>query len=234
MCGRYVLTQPAEVLDEYFEVSPEAAPEAAEAVSAFGPRYNIAPTQEAPIVRADGERRTLSLARWGLVPYWAEDAKIGNRLINARSETAGSKPAFREALRRRRCLVPADGFYEWKKVGKSRQPYLFRPRDGHPLGLAGLWERWHDGPLTLESFTLLTTEANETLEPIHDRMPVILPPASFARWLDPANENPEELVPLLAPCPADLLESLPVSTLVNDPTNEGAALIDRLPTLFDL
>jgi putative SOS response-associated peptidase YedK len=229
MCGRYVLSQPAEVLDEYFEVDPSASPE-----GGIEPRYNIAPTQEAPIVRSDGERRTLSLARWGLVPYWAKDSKIGNRLINARSETAGTKPAYREALRRRRCLVPADGFYEWKKVGKARQPYLFRHRAGLPLGIAGLWERWHDGPLTLETFTLLTTAANEVLAPIHDRMPVILEPASYGDWLDPRSDDPAVLQPLLAPCGVDVLEAVPVSSRVNDPANDDPACIEPIAMLFEI
>jgi putative SOS response-associated peptidase YedK len=233
MCGRYVLSQPVEVIAEYFGVDPEAGPGAGVA-QGLEPRYNIAPTQEAPIVRAGPLGRTLSLARWGLVPYWAEDASIGNRLINARSETADAKPAYREALRRRRCLVPADGFYEWKKVGRARQPFLFRPPAGHLVAIAGLWERWHDGPLTLETYTLLTTDANETVAPIHDRMPVLLEPVAFGRWLDPALRDPAELADLLVPSPAGKLEAVAVSTRVNDPANDDPACLEPLPTLFEI
>jgi len=194
MCGRYVLSQPAEVIAEYFEVDPEAGLGAGLA-QGLEPRYNIAPTQEAPIVRNEAGGRTLSLARWGLVPYWAEAASIGNRLINARSETADAKPAYRQALRRRRCLVPASGFYEWKKVGRARHPFYFRPPNGGLLAIAGLWERWHDGPLSLETFTLLTTDANQILAPIHDRMPVILDRRAFEPWLDPEVTSPSAAPP---------------------------------------
>jgi putative SOS response-associated peptidase YedK len=182
------------------------------------PRYNIAPTQDVPIVRLTRDRaaRELIMVRWGLVPFWAEDLKIGNRLINARRETVHSMRPFREAYSRRRCLVPADGFFEWRKQGKARQPLLVRRKDQAPFAFAGLWERWKnpsDGT-AVRSCTIITCPANELVAPIHDRMPVILAPENYARWLDPAAGDPRSL---LEPCPAAWLESFPVNPRVNDP-----------------
>jgi len=155
------------------------------------------------------------------VPPWADDPAIGNRLINARAETAAAKPSFRAALRRRRCLVPADGFYEWKREAGGKQPYLIRFEDGRPFALGGLWETWRNpSGEGIESFTILTTEPNEVVAPLHDRMPVIVPPEAFALWLDPAVGDPTAIAPLLAPPPADGMVARPASRLVNDPGND--------------
>ncbi len=197
------------------------------------PRYNVAPGQEVAIVRAADAGRRLSMLRWGLVPAWARDRSIGNRLINARSETVAEKPAFRTAYRRRRCLVPADGFYEWQRRGGTRQPWLFGLRDGSPFAFAGLWERWTapEGPAPtgslfgpepgdpVETFTILTATATETVAAIHDRMPLILPPDAYGPWL--AGED----IPL-APYPADDMHAYPVSTLVNRPANDDPRCIE--------
>jgi putative SOS response-associated peptidase YedK len=193
----------------------------------LAPRYNIAPTQPVLAVRTvpAGERELVTL-RWGLVPAWADDPSIGNRLINARAETVADKPAFRAAFRARRCLVLADGFFEWQKVGGRKQPYYFRLREGSPFAFAGLWERWGKGATTLETCTLLTTEANELLRPVHDRMPVILPRERFVRWLDPDFRAAAELESLLRPYPAEDMTGYPVSARVNNPRNEGPLCVE--------
>jgi putative SOS response-associated peptidase YedK len=166
--------------------------------------------------RAEGDQREFVWAQWGLVPRWAKDPKIGNSMINARSESAAEKPAFRDAFRRRRCLVAADGFYEWKKLGaKTKQPYYFHMRDGRPFGFAGLWERCGE----LESCTILTTTPNELCATVHDRMPVILSPNDYDRWLDPAMTDAAELQPLLDAYPAEEMLATPVSTHVNNVRN---------------
>lgn len=222
MCGRYTLTTPAELIAEVFEVEESAGLE---------PRYNIAPTQEAPIVRISRRSggRALRPARWGLIPYWADDPAIGNRMINARAESAAEKPAFRDALRRRRCLVPADGFYEWQRRGRGpKQPYHVRLEDGSPFGFAGLWERWRRGPEDwVESFTILTTEASPRVAPIHDRMPLVLAPDHFAAWLDPQVDDPARLRPLLEPSAAPFL-AVPVSTWVNDPAHDSPRCLEAV------
>ena len=212
MCGRFSLFSPAPVLAEAFGLAgfPELAP-----------RYNIAPTQPVAAVRAGAAGRQLVRLRWGLVVPWAKDTKVAP--INARSETAADKPLFRAALRKRRCLVPASGFYEWLALagGKRKQPYCFRLRGERPWAFAGLWERWQgpDGPV--ESCAILTTEANELVRPVHDRMPVILPRQHWAAWLDPALQEAGELVPLLRPYPADAMRTYPVGALVSNPRNDG-------------
>lgn len=221
MCGRITLSSSGRELAEKFELEQE--PELA-------PRYNIAPTQDMAIVRAQEGVRALSLARWGLVPSWAKDPAIGNRMINARCETVATKAAFKKALRTRRCVVPASGFYEWTGEGRDRRPFLFAPPDGKPFGIAGLWETWRDRSQPdappLESVVIVTTEANATLRPFHDRMPVILSDRDTARWLDPGLRDPEDAVSLLVPCPPSWLDSTPVSTYVNNPRNEGARCIE--------
>ena len=224
-CGRYTLASPGELVAELLEL--ETAP-------ALTPRYNIAPTQESAVLRVRDGGRRLDALRWGLVPYWAAEPGIGNRLINARSETAGEKPSFRDSLRRRRCLVAADGFYEWRRHGRAKQPWLIRRPDGLPFAFAGLWDRWvpHDGEV-IESFTILTTRPNELLAPLHDRMPVILPPREHARWLDPAERAPERLAPLLGPLPSGELEAFPVGTLVNSPANDEPRCVEPLPGWAD-
>ncbi len=213
MCGRYTLgTTPAR-LAETFALSD--APE-------FAPRYNIAPTQIAPVVVATPQGRRLELRRWGLVPFWAKDPKIGSRMINARAESLAEKPAFRSAFRRQRCLVPADGFYEWKPAGRRKQPHHVRRADSRPFAMAGLFDTWHAGqPDAIASFTIVTTDANALLRPIHDRMPVILAPASWKDWLD-ADTPLARLGALLAPPDPAGFEAYPVTTLVNSPAVDDA------------
>ena len=194
----------------------------------FSPRYNIAPTQMVLAVRRPAGSLSPELVplKWGLVPSWAEDLSIGNRMINARSETAAQKPAFRTALRQRRCLIPADGFYEWKAAGKKKQPYHITLRDGELFAFAGLWERWQRGEQAVESCTILTTEANQLLRPLHDRMPVIISPDDYPRWLDPNLKQSGDVAPLLRSYDADRMRLEPVSTLVNSPANEAPGCIE--------
>jgi putative SOS response-associated peptidase YedK len=214
MCGRFTLTKPIPVLAELF-LFPEAAPEQPA-------RYNIAPTQAVAAVRATASAaaRELAFFRWGLVPGWADDTAIGNRLINARSETAAEKPAFRSAFRNRRCLIPADGFYEWQKLGGRKQPYYIRLRDGQPFAFAGLWEHWEKDGRAIDSCTILTTAANDLIRPLHERMPVILGPEEYARWLDPTVQQAELLQPLLDSFPSEAMVAYPVNAVVNNPRNE--------------
>lgn len=222
MCGRYTLSSPGEVVAEQFEL-PE--------VPALPLRYNIAPTQEAAIVRvlSPGEPRRLDLLRWGLIPYWADDPAIGNRMINARAETAAEKPAYRSSFKRQRCLVVTDGFYEWRKEGKGKQPYLIRFADRRPFGFAGLWSRWAPpGREPLESFTILTTDANDAIRDLHDRMPVVLDRAAYATWLDPAVQDQARLAALLVPAPSDGFELVRVSRTVNSPANDRPDCIEPL------
>ena len=222
MCGRYVLTTPGEVLAELFEV-PQPVELAA--------RYNIAPTQAVPIVRtAEGGGRELVFAAWGLIPHWAKERAIGNRLINARAESLAEKPAFRSAFKHRRCLIPADGFYEWKTEAAGKQPYFLHLAGGGPFAFAGLWERWTD-PAThepLDSCTIVTTAPNALAATVHDRMPAILPRERHALWLDPATFDPVALGALLAPIPADAMAAFPVSKRVNSPANEDPRCIEPL------
>ena len=214
MCGRFTLRTPAAAIAEQF--APLAVPD-------FAARFNVAPSQPVPVVRTRGEGlRELVWLRWGLVPSWAKDPAIGNRLINARAESAAAKPAFRAAMRRRRCLVVADGFYEWQRTGRAKQPYFLRLHGDRPFAFAGLWEAW-EAPdhSTLETCTILTTAANELVRPIHDRMPVILPASSYSAWLDPAIEDPRQLMPLLVPYASDEMEAQPVGNFVNSPSHDS-------------
>ena len=166
---------------------------------------------------------------WGLVPSWADDPKIGNRMINARAETAADKPSFRTAMRRRRCLIVADGFYEWETVAKRRQPMFIHMRDGRPFAFAGLWESWEGADHSaLESCTILTTSANELVRPIHDRMPAIIAPADYAQWLDPAVQQADAVLPLLHPFPAEEMEAYPVSPRVNSPARDDESCLERV------
>ncbi len=194
----------------------------------LAPRFNIAPTQPVAAVRLVPEsgQRQLAFLKWGLVPAWAKDRTIGNRLINARAESVAEKPAFRAAFRRRRCLVVADGFYEWQRSGARKQPYFIRLRDDRPFAIAGLWESW-EGPAhsALETCTLITTGPNELMEPIHNRMPVILARDDYDRWLDPAIQEPDALCPLLRPYPTSAMLALPVSPHVNNPRNDDPKCI---------
>jgi putative SOS response-associated peptidase YedK len=218
VCGRYTLAVDA---DDLREVLPEiVVPE-----GVLGARYNIAPTQDAAVVPNDGSL-TVATFRWGLVPSWADDPRIGNRMINARAETLAEKPSFRTALRRRRCLVLADGFYEWRAEPgrKAKTPYFISLAQGEPFGMGGLWESWEapDGSL-LRTFTIVTVPPNELCATIHDRMPFIVPAPARSTWLDPRERKPEEILPLLAPYPASAMRAVPVSTLVNSPSNDTAA-----------
>jgi len=193
------------------------------------PRYNVAPTQQVVAARMSpaDEHRELVLLRWGLVPHWADDPKIGNRMINARSETVATKPSFRQAFKKRRCLVVADGFYEWKKTNGQKQPYYIRLKDDKPFGFAGLWERWQRDDEETQSCTIITTAPNELMEPIHNRMPVIVQPDDYELWLRPDFEGGDKLQELLRPYPAEALEAYPVSMLVNSPSNDEAKCIER-------
>ncbi len=218
MCGRFTLRTPANLLVERFML--DSTPDLA-------PRYNIAPTQDVAVVRATPEAgRQLALLRWGLIPSWAKDPKIGNRMINARGESVAEKPSFRSAFKRRRCLVLADGYYEWRKIGKAKQPYWIRMQDERPFGLAGLWETWRGGDDIVESCTIITTSANELTKQIHDRMPVILDDGDYELWLDPSVQDRQLVEPLLRPYDDGEMTFDPVSTVVNSPKNDRAECIE--------
>jgi putative SOS response-associated peptidase YedK len=218
MCGRYTLhTSPAR-LAEHFQVP---------LLVALAPRFNIAPAQTVPAVCQGGAGRELVMLYWGLVPYWAKAARTGYRLINARAETVAVKPAFRAAFRQRRCLIPADGFYEWRPGPKARQPYYITLNDGQLFAFAGLWEHWEgeDGQ-KIESCTLIVTAANTLVQAIHERMPVILAPEDYAIWLDNNScYNTARLEALLKPYPAEQMQAWPVSTRVNSPKHTDASCI---------
>ena len=208
MCGRFLLTAPVDALRQLFGVTESPN---------FPARYNIAPTQDSAVVRLTPEgARELVLMRFGLVPSWAKDLAIGASLINARSDGVATKPSFRAAYRQRRCLVPADGFYEWKPgpAKGPKQPWLIARADRATFAFAGLWERWQGESQTVHSFSIITTDANKALEPIHHRMPVILDPKDYAAWLDPRNERAQAL-----------LQAIPVSTRVNAVRNDDAECI---------
>ena len=222
MCGRFTLFDTAASLAEAFEVAE---------VPSLSPRYNIAPSQAVAAVRIppSGGAREVVLLRWGLIPSWAKDPSLGDRMINARAETAAGKPAFRSAIRRRRCLVPASGFYEWKRTNGRKQPYYIRRPDGKPFALAGLWESWEGpGAAAVESCTILTTSANELLLPIHDRMPVIVSPADYDLWLSLGIRDPGELSRLFRPFPPEEMTAFPVGTAVNNPKTDSPQLIEPL------
>ena len=222
MCGRYTLsTRRLHLLEERLKTTfPEIAP-----------RYNIAPSQDVPVIRTTDQGYELAMARWGLVPAWAKDTKTGYRMINARAETVAEKPAFRSAFRHRRCLIPADGFYEWKQLDGRKQPYHIRMKDGALFTFAGLWEHWHgEDDETIESCSIIVTAANDLVRSIHDRMPVIVAPENYALWLDPEVTPAEPLKPLLRPYAAELMTASPVSARVNNPKNDDAALIEPLPS----
>jgi putative SOS response-associated peptidase YedK len=208
MCGRYALAASAPDLAAWFHINNTLP---------FGPRINVAPTMEVPVVRERlaGGRELVAL-RWGLIPYWAEDAKIGYRLINARSESAADKPSFREPFIKRRCLVPATGFYEWKKAGRLREPFFIHPREGKLMAFAGLWDQWRDPEgKEIQSCTILTTAANELVRPIHDRMPAIIPSQLYDRWLDPRAQDAASVKPMLAPYPNEELQITPADPAIN-------------------
>lgn len=224
MCGRFSQSQSANAIAQTFQV-PDVPP--------LTPRYNIAPTQAVPTVLQTSEQqdRQFRMLHWGLIPSWAKDSKIGSKLINARAETVAEKPSFRSAFRKRRCLVLADGFYEWQQQEgkKQKQPFYFRLNDGHPFAFAGLWEHWEDSNgEEIDSCTILTTQANELMHPIHNRMPVILDPKHYELWLNPEVKQPELLQPLLCPYPTQEMMTYPVSKLVNKPSQDSSDCIERV------
>jgi putative SOS response-associated peptidase YedK len=218
MCGRYTLTSSPEALRALFRYEEQPN---------FPPRYNVAPTQPIAIVRLVEGKRQFALARWGLLPSWVKDPKTFTLLINARGETAAEKPAFRAAMKRRRCLIPADGFYEWQAAGDRKRPFYVRAKSGAPLAFAGLWETW-EGPNgeELETGTIVTTRANRMLSPIHERMPVIVPPEAFDLWLDGATVDATTAAALIQPAPEDLLEAYEISTAVNRTANDNPKLLE--------
>jgi len=215
MCGRYRLSRRKQVVEEYFE--------AASGEEEWAPRYNIAPTQSVPVIRGNPPKpvRELSLIRWGLIPSWGKDSSAAAGMINARSETAATKPAFRDALKSRRCLVPADGFYEWQRAGKSKQPYCFEVDDGQLFALAGIWDCWKDASgNAVETCSILTTTPNALTATVHDRMPVILDPDGYDLWLDPGMKDVSVASELLKPYNARLMRCYPISARINHVAND--------------
>ena len=214
MCGRYRLSKRKQLIEEYFETANEVD---------WEPRYNIAPSQNVGIIRQDPSRprRDFSQVRWGLIPYWAKEASIGHKMINARSETVADKPAFREAFKNRRCLIPADGFYEWMRTGKAKQAFHFGMQDDSLFAFAGIWDRWKDAAGNLvETCSILTSTPNSLLAAVHDRMPVILERDDYELWLDPGFKDLNALSEMLRPFNPALMSSYPVSTRVNSPKND--------------
>ena len=218
MCGRFNLRTPASELASFFDIVFDPPLQAA-----LAPRFNIAPSQPVLVIRGESDRVAADLVNWGLVPGWAKDPTVGNRMINARCETVAEKPSFQAAFRRRRCLVPATGFYEWQKTGgREKQPWHIHRPDDSPLAFAGIWERWEaDDGSALETCAIITTAANSRMDPIHHRMPVILEPADFPAWLDPEHDDRDRLESLMVPCPDEELVTEPIDTWVNRPANEG-------------
>jgi putative SOS response-associated peptidase YedK len=233
MCGRYRLSKTEKYLVEKFGVNLADD-------FRYVPRYNVAPTQEIPVIRQDKDspRRMMSAMRWGLIPYWAKDVSIGSRMINARAESCVDKPAFSEALVKRRCLVPADGFYEWQRSGSrkhaTKQPFLFTMKDDSVFAFAGIWERWksQDGRI-IESCSIFTTVPNEIARDVHDRMPVILKPEHYDLWLDPKFSVAEELAAMLRPYDTREMKKVPVSDRVNSPANDDPECATEVPDAFD-
>src|SRR5579864_474642 len=215
MCGRYRLSRRKQVIEEYFDCPSDDLD--------WVPHYNIAPTQPVPVIRQHPREpvRKLSLMNWGLIPSWAKDSSVSASMINARSETAHAKPAFRDALRSRRCLIPADGFYEWVRTAKPKQPYCFEVNDGELFAFAGLWDGWKDpNGNWIRTCSILTTTPNAVTSAVHDRMPVILDPDSYDLWLDPGMQNVAAISELLKPCDAQSMRCYPVSTRINNVQND--------------
>jgi putative SOS response-associated peptidase YedK len=222
MCGRFTQERPASELADIFAAEPLA--------DELGARYNIAPTDEAFVVVQREDRRAIASYRWGLVPHWSTDAASAGRMFNARSETITASPAFREAFRRRRCLVPVDSFYEWKREGSIRQPYRVIRADGAPLALAGLWAGWRDpeSELVRRTFTIVTSSPTRSLADLHDRQPVVLERSTWDRWLAPSSAEPSELLEMLEPSDAVEFRIYPVNRYVNDVRRDGPELIEPL------
>jgi putative SOS response-associated peptidase YedK len=220
MCGRFTLRQPAERIAREFQL---------EEVSDIGARYNIAPTQKILAIRQSPDGREAGMFKWGLIPSWAKDASIGAKLINARSETVAEKPSFREAFKRRRCIIPADGFYEWQRTGSKKQPFYFHLTDDGLFGFAGLWDKWRTpNGESLETCSILTTDANEVLRHMHDRMPVILHSDDYDLWLDEDVRKQDLRGELLRPYPAAEMNVYPVSTAINSPQHQGEELVQPI------
>jgi putative SOS response-associated peptidase YedK len=233
MCGRYDFF-PGEFSDLRIRFNLEND------LPLFKPSFNIAPGKDVPVIVRNGDRNVVKLMRWGLVPSWAQEPAIGNQMINARCETLDQKPSFKQLLGIRRCLVPADGFFEWRRIGKGKIPMRVRMKDRRPFTMAGLWDVWRDPDgEELYTFTIITTDANKLLRPIHDRMPLILEPLAARQWLDPIFMSFRTLSVLMQPFPSELMEAYEVSRLVNDPKNGSPACIDPAipeqpqPSLFD-
>jgi putative SOS response-associated peptidase YedK len=218
MCGRFTLHTPPDVLREHFGL--DEAPQIPEA------NYNITPSQGIQAVRATNGRREMVPLHWGLIPSWSRDTRTGNRMINARAETVAVKPAYRTAFRKRRCLIPADGFYEWRQTESGKQPYHIRMKDGGVFAFAGLWERWVGYDESIESCSIIVTEANDTIRLVHDRMPVILAPRDYSQWLDPAVTDGDRLTALLRPYAASAMVAYPITKRVNDPANNDDRCIE--------
>ena len=221
MCGRFALPIPARSLAEQLSLSE---------FTEYPPRYNIAPTNLIPAVILDSKRheRILRMFHWGLIPFWAKDTKIGSKMINVRAETITEKPAFRSAFKKRRCLIPAAGFYEWKKETSGKNPYYIYLRDGKPMIFAGLWEQWGKDGEFIESCTIITTTANNLVEELHSRMPVILNPKDYDTWLDTEKCDADSLTLLLKPYPQELMTMHPVSSDINSPRYDNSSCIDPL------
>lgn len=221
MCGRFTLSQPAEAIAEMLQLDQ---------VPTLEPQYNIAPSQSVATVLVDQEsHRQLKRLQWGLIPSWAKDPKIGSKMINAKAETVAEKPSFRAAFKYRRCLVLADGFYEWQQLKGKKQPFYIQKQDRQLLAFAGLWEHWQGSDnRVIDSCTILTTEPNELLRPIHNRMPVVLKPEDYDLWLDPKVQQAELLQPLLRPYPSEEMIAYPVSPQVNNPAHNHPDCIESL------
>lgn len=234
MCGRFVSASPPDELARYFDVDQVSD-------TVLERSYNVAPTNDVYVVVESGGVRRLDTFHWGLIPFWAKDAKVGQKMINARAETLAEKSAYKRPFQKRRCIIPADGFFEWKKVPgqKAKQPMYIHRTDGEPMAFAGLWELWRppdggkDGHATtsdestwIRSCTIITGEPNETMEPIHDRMPVMLPPSAWRDWLAPDNHDLEALGKLFVPAPAQLITAHPVTTRVNSVRSKDSGLIE--------
>src|SRR3954454_7359719 len=220
MCGRYLITTAPEAMRRLFRYREQPN---------FPARYNVAPTQRIAIVRLHEGERQFALLRWGLIPAWVKDPRAFSLLINARADSVNDKPAFRNAMKRRRCLIPADGFYEWKEEGGRKRPFVVRPRDGEPLAFAGLWENWM-GPNgeEMETAAIITTQANRDISHVHERMPVIVPPDTFDFWLDCNTVDAVAASAVLVPARLGLLEAYEVSTAVNRVANDAPTLLDRM------
>ena len=226
MCGRFTLTAPYDVIYDYFAIEDQMPQ------SVFKPRYNIAPSQDIAVVMKlpDPPSRHLAMMHWGLIPHWARDKKIAYKMINAKVETLAEKPSYRTAYKKRRCLIPADGYYEWKQLKDRKQPYYIQYHHHDLFAFAGLWEHWQGDQEDIYSCTIITTDADNKVGKIHNRMPLIMNPDYYEQWLDPENQDTASLKDCLVTDTSDI-EFYPVSTIVNSPKNEGQDLIQKIPSV---